>query len=1399
MRSFKVTGRVIDRVTQKGIKGLRVEAWDKDLLVNDMVGSAITGEGGVFRIQFDESYFKELFFDRRPDLFFKIYKGSKFIKSTESSILWNVEREDIEETIEVEEANGMTTAGNKTVFVRQRESEVFRFVTLRPFQRQNETTIEKKKVLCYRADQGSEFHRALIDAREHPPEGYGPREAVVAKAKEFVETEGSPFVRNIHDLSNPQAPRSSQYIGDKSSVGLLEEWIFSAGKPISYDDLLSEIKNAYKKENVKDIVQSSEFQADKDRLRDTIMALAIIPSHPHPHRDRLVNALRICRIIERIAEDDSDIKKLHGIDKAMKAPVVLPTDVFPLPPAKKEEIKPPSAQETQREEELRKLRERRDNLKTAIEELTHLRSDDYVTSPQPSIEPLPEIKLKKEDVRKLSDSARSLLKELKIDLTKETPADVVGKIHSEMGKAEEGRAAALRSAVEEILKLASAKLPKHKKRSAEKKMQAGKEWHPWTLKQEAIKRLNEKTIKIVQELGFDLSRDSVPTVVNVLQEELARVGLKLFKPPRKKRIIRYGRSKLEYLPGFEHQPRLPDFEIIRRPHTVGVVEPVGMGEYNSVRQALVRYEPREIAHIENVLRGEYKERVHRRLRRLEEEVTYEEERKATTEKDLQSTDRFELKREASETIKEDAKVEGGVTVKYDGPMVDVEAFAKGAYNYAKEQAKKTSVTYAKDVTQRSVSKVEEKVREVRVEKTIEEFEETNTHGIDNKDKPDHAIGIYRWVDKVYQMQVVNYGSRLFFDFVVPEPAAFYLYALTHKASPEGIEEPAPPLVTEYRLYDKVALRAHNGQYVCAEGGGGRELVANRDWIREWETFELIKLGDNKVALRAHNGQHVCAEEGGGRELVANRDWIREWETFEFITLMDNKVALRAHNGQYVCAEGGGGDGIFANRNHIGEWETFELELVEPAEYSERPLNPDDITEETYLGWVSLYGASGVEPPPRQYIAKGFSFSKSQKEGKVLTENLTIPISEGYMADRIVVTGVVWGCGGSYIDLYYTYHGVDTEWSRAIYIKHDISSLCSNGYCYIGDKNSEGEKSGIPISLVVHHPLYNSDTLYYLINVRLFSQRTDEALKKWQISTYEAIMQAYYKQKLDYEEKLAAAAIQEGISISGRNPGQNQEIIETELKKWAISMISGQHFELFNAMQTDSQGYPAINSAEAKEEGSYIQFLEQAFEWPLMTYIFYPYFWGNRKDPWEGGPTWIDKIINIQDVDPLFEQFLKAGAARVRVPVRQGEAWERAVMNFLATGEPWNGGERPGVDDPLYLYIEEEIQQKEGAYVEKSEGTVTVTPGSDAVEGKGTNFEETDVDREIFIEGKPYVIAEVNVAEQRLLLNEPYRGEKKEYARYYISAYKLVGGPWEVRIPTSLVYLQQDATLPDLSE
>lgn len=89
-RTYRISGRVIDRDTGAGLAGLRIEAWDKDLIFDDWVGRSETDADGYFEMTFTESAFAGVFLDRRPDLFFRIYRAHKRLWSTENSVLWNM-------------------------------------------------------------------------------------------------------------------------------------------------------------------------------------------------------------------------------------------------------------------------------------------------------------------------------------------------------------------------------------------------------------------------------------------------------------------------------------------------------------------------------------------------------------------------------------------------------------------------------------------------------------------------------------------------------------------------------------------------------------------------------------------------------------------------------------------------------------------------------------------------------------------------------------------------------------------------------------------------------------------------------------------------------------------------------------------------------------------------------------------------------------------------------------------------------------------------------------------------------------------------------------------------------------------------------------------------------------
>lgn len=225
-----------------------------------------------------------------------------------------------------------------------------------------------------------------------------------------------------------------------------------------------------------------------------------------------------------------------------------------------------------------------------------------------------------------------------------------------------------------------------------------------------------------------------------------------------------------------------------------LIKPLGIGDLKVVKQTLKQYVAGEVAHIENVLRGEYKERKHRVLDRSEDVFAVTNETEEETTKDTQTTDRFELKKESEKTIQEQMSVEAGVTASGSYGMVTFGAHGDFAYNTAVTESSKSSSNFAREVIDKSVTRIQKKTKEERTTKKLHEVEEINTHGLDNKGQPDHAVGIYRWIDKYYEAQIYNYGKRMMFEFIIPEPAAFYEYAQTHKPKTKLV--PPPPLPSD---------------------------------------------------------------------------------------------------------------------------------------------------------------------------------------------------------------------------------------------------------------------------------------------------------------------------------------------------------------------------------------------------------------------------------------------------------------------------------------------------------------------------------------------------------------------------------------------------------------------------
>jgi hypothetical protein len=254
--------------------------------------------------------------------------------------------------------------------------------------------------------------------------------------------------------------------------------------------------------------------------------------------------------------------------------------------------------------------------------------------------------------------------------------------------------------------------------------------------------------------------------------------------------------------------------IVQPPVNNGI-RAMGIGDLMLVRQRLIGYELSEIAHIQNILQTENFHREYVRVKQTEETLTVETEASEQSENSLETTERFEMQREAEKTLEYKQSQESGLSITASYGPVSATARTDIQSSLAKSESLKSATKYAKEVTETSTKNITKRIREERVRRVLERTEERTEHGFDNSKGAKNITGVYRWVSKKYRNYLINYGKRLMLEFIVPEPAAFYSYAI--EQGKVGVTTPKPavpkifdrPLsasdITEYNYQDYTAL------------------------------------------------------------------------------------------------------------------------------------------------------------------------------------------------------------------------------------------------------------------------------------------------------------------------------------------------------------------------------------------------------------------------------------------------------------------------------------------------------------------------------------------------------------------------------------------------------------------
>ena len=363
------------------------------------------------------------------------------------------------------------------------------------------------------------------------------------------------------------------------------------------------------------------------------------------------------------------------------------------------------------------------------------------------------------------------------------------------------------------------------------------------------------------------------------------------------------------------------------------------------------------------------------------------------------------------------------------------------------------------------------------------------------------------------------------------------------------------------------------------------------------------------------------------------------------------------------------------------WQPALAKLQKPTTFDLQAdtLSTVPTNEFFYQTWAAGYGASNVQPPPEPTITVAKSYGDAgadpqSLDGKTLFTGIgakeAMDIPSGYQASKVYVSFDYQGGPPNMV--------VDVTVGDA-YFGFDDSSTALNA-----SQNLNRHQIGqIPVNIVV----WNAGV--YTVNVEIVCTATDQFMAQWKSRTHDTILQASRDREAEYEDQLRKLTADIQIKYAGQSAEEKQTLIRDELEKACVTVLSNQHFDALNAIEyspTGPTGNPQLFLPNVEPVGRYVRFFEQAFEWDQMLYKYLPYFWGRKK-------YWNDRL-QIDDVDPDFAAFLRAGAARITVPVRKG--YEAVVATFMLNGTLPSTSDLLAVSTGLYVPFYVELMGSDGA-------------------------------------------------------------------------------------------------------
>jgi hypothetical protein len=652
------------------------------------------------------------------------------------------------------------------------EEQVFRFMALRQPAPQAREEAPRRKKIPYSV------------TRDEPP--------LAAKVFGLPPAERNP--RTLRRLGR-EFIASNRYVGELGDLPFdvtpLMVWVEEhAGEKLDDVDLSAFVQAEYGGAP-DDVVQSDDFGETAVRLAESVLAHAIADGNRERGRDDLVHAIKLLHLVRAAADAPELLAEEDTLGMLVARLLVVIPDLESPQPERREPKVTPAPDRRRDDERVKEGRRRLEEVSKAHSELTTALARPDALYAERS-EQVREVRLTAEAPEGRMDLLEAKLERLALRVDVPDEAREEAKAYAALAPPAGAGPSGLAGVAVAKPKIA--------------------------LSYRVADKLTPETKVLLEALDLD-PRESDPfATVNLLETQMAELSAQLPAVVTSRKMIVFGGMVLDantFLTTYGAGGPILDWGSLPGDQPCRLT--AGIGDLLIVRQRLKAYQLGDFAHVENVLRGEFREREHRRLAVREEITTLEEERETEKERDLQSAERNEMQNEATKTVESQFGLEAGlqVTGSY-GPAVSFSASLNASFSTSMSESQRKATSYSREVTEKTSERIQERVREERTRRVLEQIEEINIHRIQNTDDPEgHIRGIYRWLNKLYDAQVFNYGQRMMYEFIVPEPAAYFLYAMVANPPQElELEKPEPPTFGSQPLKPDNLTRTNYQQYLA---------------------------------------------------------------------------------------------------------------------------------------------------------------------------------------------------------------------------------------------------------------------------------------------------------------------------------------------------------------------------------------------------------------------------------------------------------------------------------------------------------------------------------------------------------------------------------------------------------